>query len=101
MRLSASPRLNFRNKKIIYAKLPNDFYCLNVGSGHGHNISDIIELVGQTTQRDIKIENALDVHANYAPNWNVLNCDKISNLIGWKPTISLESGIASLWSSLE
>jgi len=88
-------------KKIIYAQLPNDFYCLNVGSGHGHSISDIIELLGQTTQRDIKIENALDVHANYAPSWNVLNCDKISDLIGWKPTISLESGIASLWSSLE
>jgi UDP-glucose 4-epimerase len=88
-------------KKIIYAQLPNDFYCLNVGSGHGHSISDIIELLGQTTQRDIKIENALDVHAHYAPSWNVLNCDKISDLIGWKPTISLESGIASLWSSLE
>ena len=88
-------------KKVIDAHLPNDFYCLNLGTGHGHSITEIIKLLEKTTQQDIKIEEHLDTNVNYAPTWNVLNFDKMSELTGWKPIISLESGIISLWSTLQ
>ena len=88
-------------KKVINAKLPNDLYCLNLGSSEGHSITDIIELLRKTTQTEIKVEKSLNEFAGYAPNWNILNCDKISDLIGWRPTISLESGISSLWSAIK
>ena len=88
-------------RRIIHSPLPNDFYCLNLGTGHGHSIYDIIDLLRKITQRDIKMENTLDRLADNAPSWNVLNCDKIRDLTGWRPAISLESGVASLWSSLQ
>ncbi len=86
--------------QIINAQLPNEYYCFNIGTGKGHSIVDIIELLEKTSQSEIMLEASLIEQAKYAPNWNVLNCEKINHLIGWKSMISLEAGITSLWSSL-
>jgi len=86
--------------QIINAQLPNDYYCFNIGTGKGHSIVDIIELLEKTSQSEIILESSLIEQAKYAPKWNVLNCEKINHLIGWRSTISLEMGIANLWSSL-
>ena len=85
--------LSIAIKQIVNAQLPNGFYCLNVGTSKGHSIADIIELLKKTTQSQIKVEKSLNEFANYAPYWNILNCDKIHDLIGWRPTISLQSGL--------
>jgi len=86
--------------QVIGAKLAEESYCFNIGSGHGHSIENIIALFKKITQIKIEIEGNQHEYSEYAPNWNVLNSDKLKNFIGWQPIISLETGIDSLWSAL-
>jgi len=87
-------------RQVINTNLPESFYCFNVSSGQGHSISDLLEIIGTITQSEVKLQSTLSSYSTNAPTWNVLNHDKITANTGWRPTISIENGIASMWDIL-
>jgi nucleoside-diphosphate-sugar epimerase len=64
----------------------------NLGSGVSTHLTDLVRLVETATDRVIK------VNVQPAPEWDVqdnrLDIGKLWSAIDWRPTISLESGIA-------
>lgn len=64
---------------------------LNVCSGVGHPISEVLHLVERTTGRSI-IKQFSDVSFSL-PTWSVLSYQKIKQTLGWIPTINLQEGI--------
>jgi len=70
----------------------------NLGYGKGHSLNDIIDIL----QNDLKLNFKLNfIHnRNVDVNDNVLNIDKLSNEIGYKPKISLIDGINRVWNSI-
>ena len=69
-----------------------------MGYGKGHSLNDIIDIL----QNDLKLNFKLNfIHnRNVDVNDNVLNIDKLSNEIGYKPKISLIDGINRVWNSI-
>jgi UDP-glucose 4-epimerase len=67
----------------------------NVGSGLGISLSKLLALLGSIVGRTphLKFEPAIpgDVH------FNVLDCSKIREAIGWHTAVSLEEGIKKTW----
>ena len=65
---------------------------INVGSGQGTSLYEIIQLVEQTTEKSVEItEKTSDVPVVQSI---VLNIDKLKNLTGYEPEVSLQEGIA-------
>jgi UDP-glucose 4-epimerase len=71
---------------------------LNIGTGHGRSVDDIIALVGRIVGREIRVRReaarAIDVPAN------VLDPSRAAAVLGWRPLVSLEDGIARQWRAL-
>jgi len=66
----------------------------NCGSGQGHNVLEIVDLLSSHLGRSLPIrhlpDRAFDVHMN------VLNSQRLMNAINWRPHIDLRSGIAQV-----
>ncbi len=73
--------------------ISNNIY--NVGSGKGHSISEVISCVSDVVGYTIPIiynkERGVDVP------YNVLDCNKINNEIGWKAEKDLKDIIQTMW----
>jgi UDP-glucose 4-epimerase len=71
---------------------------LNIGTGRGRSVDDIIALVGGIVGRRIRVRRdaarAVDVPAN------VLDSSRAAAVLGWRPVVSLEDGIARQWRAL-
>lgn len=71
---------------------------INVGSGHGTSIREIIEIVSKITHFPLEIiydpARTVDISAN------ILEIDKIKNLCSWQPSTDLETGIKRFWESV-
>ena len=67
---------------------------INLGSDHPHDLLEVIRLVERQAGREARIEqhpmHAADVMATWA------NIGKAERLLGWRPEVSLEEGIARL-----
>lgn len=61
----------------------------NVGSGKGYSVNDVVSIVEHATGKAIKIHygDASGVDVPY----NVLDCSKIENMIGWKAERDLKA----------
>ncbi|MGW9531059.1 NAD-dependent epimerase/dehydratase family protein [Paenibacillus terrae] len=71
-----------------------DQEILNIGSGVGTSISQVISIVEQRTNQKINI-----VYKNTGQTTimkNVVNTDKLNSLTGYYPSTTLEDGIASI-----
>lgn len=67
----------------------------NVGSQNGYTITEIIDLVKNITNRDIKtISKPL---REFDCLYNVLDINKIKTDLGWKPIIEIKDGLTSVW----
>lgn len=68
---------------------------LNVGSGHGTSLNELIALIGEVTGERPEVEylpgRTLDVPAN------VLDIARAREGLGWRPRTALEDGIACTW----
>ena len=64
---------------------------LNVGSGRGHTINQLLKVIGATVQRDLLI-NHVPGRSFDVPS-NVLSIDKAQAVLGWRPTVDLEHGV--------
>jgi len=72
---------------------------VNVGSGHGHTLNQIVELVRVTTGVPLSVE--------YAPGRNydvaeiVLDISLAKTRFDWHPTISMSEGINRTWKAIK
>lgn len=74
----------------------SDATLLNVGSGVGHSVLDLVKLVESTTGHEIGIQYRESRTFDVASI--VLNIERISNLIGYHPT-DIHTGLTRTWNS--
>ncbi len=70
----------------------------HVGSGEGHSIKDVLKAIEKASGLRLKTE-IVPVAKKMQASYNVLDCGRIKNELGWQPTITFEEGIARLWRS--
>lgn len=67
----------------------------NVGSGTSHELTDVIELLGELAGRELEVVShpprGVDV------SHTELDCSRLRNEIGWSAITSLEAGLRSTW----
>jgi UDP-glucose 4-epimerase len=70
----------------------------NIGSGIGHSVNEIIEMIHEVTGKDTGTEfkpaRPVDIPVN------ILSIDKITSATQWQPSIKLKDGIALLWNEM-
>jgi UDP-glucose 4-epimerase len=71
-----------------------DQEILNIGSGVGTSISQVISIVEQRTNQKINIEYKNTGQTTIMKN--VVNTDKLNSLTAYYPSTTLEDGIASI-----
>jgi len=64
---------------------------LNVGSGRGYTVNQLLDVIGTTLKRDLNIKyvpgRAFDVPSN------VLSVERAHSVLGWRPTVDLAQGV--------
>lgn len=64
---------------------------LNVGSGRGCTINQLLKVIGSAVQRDLVISHvpgrSFDVPSN------VLSIERATSVLGWRPMVDLEQGV--------
>lgn len=66
-------------------------HLLNLGSGRGCTINELLRIIGAVVQRDLGITympgRSFDVPSN------VLSIDRAKSVLGWRPEVELEQGV--------
>ncbi|MGD2113891.1 MAG: NAD-dependent epimerase/dehydratase family protein [Acidobacteriota bacterium] len=79
------------------ARLRGDGQVINVGSGRGHSIRELLEVVERVTGRPVPVrreaERGFDVPAN------VLDPARAREALGWEPRVPLDEGIERMWAA--
>jgi UDP-glucose 4-epimerase len=71
--------------------------ALNVGTGHGYSVLEVIECARQVTKREIRAR--FDAPRAGDPARLVADSSRIQNVLGWKPAVSdLRNIVQSAWS---
>jgi UDP-glucose 4-epimerase len=65
--------------------------ALNIGTGVGHSINDVIHIAQQVIGQSIPVKYV--TNRSYDANRNVLCCEKLLSCANWKATITLEQGM--------
>lgn len=72
-----------------------DEKIFNVGTGKGYTVNQVLDLVS----KELNISNPQVTYLEERKcdvKYNVLNIDKISSILNWRPTVSLEEGIKKI-----
>jgi UDP-glucose 4-epimerase len=70
--------------------------ALNVGTGHGYSVLEVIECARQVTKREIRVR--FDAPRAGDPARLVADSSRIQNVLGWKPALSdLRTIVQSAW----
>jgi UDP-glucose 4-epimerase len=69
--------------------------CFNAGSGEGTSISQIVDIIGQTTGRTL--EPVYKPGRNFDVPRVVLDIARARATFGWQPAVPLRRGIAETW----
>ena len=81
---------------LIESNVENQVF--NIGSGLGHSVNEIIEMIhevtGKNTGTEFKPSRPVDIPVN------ILSIDKITSATQWQPSIKLKDGIALLWNEM-
>jgi UDP-glucose 4-epimerase len=75
-------------------RAPGDGERINVGSGRGTSILQLVDLCATITGR--RLELACGPASDVDVPRNVLDIAKAARLLGWKPEVSLEDGVRQL-----
>lgn len=73
-------------------KLDAAFEVINIGSGMGVSLSEVLDLIARLSKSPAKIDYN-PVHDVHVVDWSVLNPKKAEALLGWKPSVALQNGI--------
>jgi UDP-glucose 4-epimerase len=77
----------------VRASVPErPFSILNVGSGTGYSVLDVIRVIEECRGRPVEIQ-ADDTFGSWLTDWVVLDITKARAEFGWSPTVNLRSGI--------
>lgn len=71
---------------------------LNIGSGKGYDINQIIEIIQKTIKETINCQYIKQ--RNHDVDKNILNIMETSKLLDWYPQFSIEEGIKHYWQSI-
>jgi UDP-glucose 4-epimerase len=73
---------------------------INLGTGHGHSVLEVIESARRLTGRDIPIQNA--PRRTGDASYLIANAEKAKVLLGWVPKfVDLDGIIETVWRNLE
>ena len=82
---------------LIESNVENQVF--NIGSGQGHSVNDIIQIIQDVTGKNAGIEfkpsRPVDIPVN------ILSIDKLKAATNWEPTINLKEGIILLWNEMK
>ena len=68
---------------------------VNLGSGHGASLFDVVQSIGRVTQR--QPEWSVDPEKYAGVSSCVLDISRLKELTGWKPNYALDQGIEEAW----
>lgn len=71
---------------------------LNIGSGIGVSLNQLITTLSETVGAEL---NSVRVPVQYDVKSNVLDCTKAAEVLGWRPEITLDQGLATLFRRLD
>lgn len=71
----------------------------NVGSQCGVTIKSVVESIHEVT--GIEVKTIAKPARSFDTNYNVLDISKITANLNWKPTTSLDQGLANVWNWLK
>lgn len=70
--------------------LPDRVTTLNIGTGQGTSLADLVRLVQQVTGRALELERApLESELKSS----VLDISRAGRLLGWQPVVGIEEGL--------
>lgn len=76
---------------------PQDrFDIFNIGSGTGHSVEEVIQLIEQIEGRNVPVRFDHQAAADELPAWVVLDSGKARERLGWAPEIALGDGLERL-----
>jgi UDP-glucose 4-epimerase len=75
------------------------FSIINVGSGVGHSVLDILRVIEELWGKPIEIHSDPNC-GNWLTDWVVLDSGKAREEFGWSPTVDLRCGIARMLEGL-
>lgn len=87
--LYMSDFLNFVDTAI--EKQTSSYELVNVGSGQGIKIKDLVKKIVHASERNLEIVH--DLSKPSVPSSLFLNCDRAREIFGWEPKCSLDDGI--------
>ena len=74
------------------------FTILNVGSGIGHSVGEVLNIIRRCANVPVQIETAQDPQCGKRlPDWAVLDIAKARELYGWSPVVDLAAGIRAMF----
>ena len=71
------------------------FSIVNVGSGVGHSVMDVLKLIEECHGAPVEIQSD-ESCGHWLTDWAVLDTTKARQEFGWSPAIDLRSGIAAM-----
>jgi UDP-glucose 4-epimerase len=74
----------------IGLKMTDPVLTLNIGSGTGITLNDLIRQIGQRLGQTLRTQHVRAVHDVQS---NVLCCDRARDVLGWQARISLQDGL--------
>jgi UDP-glucose 4-epimerase len=84
----------------VRGSVPNQpFSIVNVGSGVGHSVLDILRVIEELWGKPIDIRSDQSL-GNWLTDWVVLDNGKAREEFGWSPAVDLRSGIAGMLDGL-
>lgn len=73
------------------------FDVVNVGSGEGRSVREIVQLLERILGRAVPVEREpVTAAAERLPDWVVLDIEKARRNFGWQPAIAFEDGLRRL-----
>ena len=74
-----------------------DFDIINIGSGIGCSVIDVLELISRVSGNSVPILREEVAGSGLLPSWCVLDVSKAQSILGWEANVSLEDGIAAMF----
>ena len=74
----------------------NNFDILNIGSGEGHSVNDILNNLEQFTGKKFKKEYINNENTKNLIDWNILDINKAKLELNWTPEIAFNDGLKAL-----
>jgi UDP-glucose 4-epimerase len=79
----------------VLAKPQKESSVLNVGNSQSHSLERVLEIIARVTNGQHRFEVVPNQYQGVRRS--LLDCGLIGQLLGWKPSVTLEEGIARAW----